>query len=58
MRSVMNPRRFLSSMKSWAKGNPQPGKIYQRRLIARVFRPYPARRVIRKRWLFIPRSRP
>lgn len=58
MRSMMNPKRFLPSIRRWFYGNPQPGKVQQRRLVSRVFRPYPTRRVIRKRWFFTPRSRP
>ncbi len=32
MRSVWNPRRFLSSIKPWFWGSPQPGKVFKQRM--------------------------
>jgi hypothetical protein len=37
MKSLWNPNRFLRSIKQWYWGNPQPGKVFSRRMVARCF---------------------
>jgi len=59
MKSLYNPHRFLSSIKQWYWGNPQPGKVFKRRLVARCFNSTNyARRKIHKHRLYLPRSAP
>jgi hypothetical protein len=37
MKSLWNPNRFLRSIQRWYWGNPQPGKVFSRRMQARCF---------------------
>ena len=58
MRSLWNPRRFLSSIQPWYWGNPQPGRVFKRRMVAsiRAFRRPKLKVRFHKVWL--PRSAP
>jgi hypothetical protein len=58
MKSLWNPNRFLRSIQRWYWGNPQPGKVFNRRMVARLFKGYPARRKVHKHRLYLPRSAP
>jgi len=59
MKSLWNDHRFLTSIKQWYWGNPQPGKVYKRRLVARCFNSTNhARRKIHKRLFTLLRSAP
>jgi hypothetical protein len=59
MRSLWNPNRFLRSIRQWYWGNPQPGKVFKRRMQARCFTSTnAARRKVHKHRIYLPRSAP
>lgn len=59
MCSLINPNRFLRSIRQWYWGNPQPTKTYGNRLRARCFTSTnKARRKVHPHKFFAPRSDP
>jgi hypothetical protein len=55
MKSLWNDNRFLPSIKPWFWGNPQPGKVFQKRMVASLWnsRNHAQRRIETRKYTFL-----